>query len=66
MMSKTRVYQNTFNGYFVVLYGKSSMKVVSPEGKGVFHTESRTVNTEDEVAEMLENFPEFLKEIDEN
>lgn len=62
-MFKTRVYQNTVNGYYAVLYSKSSMKVVSPEGKEVFHTDSRTVNTEDEVVEMLENFPRFLKEI---
>ena len=62
-MSKTRVYQNAINGYCAVLYGKSSMKVLSRDFKELFHTESRTVNTEDEVMEMLENFPQFLKEI---
>lgn len=65
MMSKTRVYQNTFNGYFAVLYGRSSMSVRTAEDKEVFHTENRNVNTDDEVMEMLEGFPQFLNEINE-
>lgn len=41
------------------------MSVRTAEGKEVFHTENRNVNTEDEVAEMLEGFPQFLNEINE-
>ena len=48
------------NGYSARLYGKSSMSIYV-DGKKVFHTCSRNVNTEDEVMELLANYPEFAK-----
>ena len=47
------------NGYIAILYGFSSMSVYH-EGKEVMHTGYRTVNTEEEVMELLEKLPEVL------
>lgn len=49
------------NGYTGYLYGKSSMSIVNPEGEEVMHTGSRKINTEEELIETVEHFPEFLK-----
>lgn len=52
------------NGYVALLYGDSSMRILK-DGKEVLHTGSRRVNTKEEVMEMLEHFPEFLKVLTE-
>ena len=48
------------NGYYARLYGKSSLSVYF-NGKEILHTGFRNVNTEDEVIELLEGMPEFMK-----
>lgn len=49
------------NGYSGRLYGKSSMLIFSPEGKEVLHTGFRSINTQKELYDMLETYPEFMK-----
>lgn len=49
------------NGYTGVLYGKSSMSIKDQEGREVLHTGSRNINTEAELYQHLEEFPEFMK-----
>ena len=48
------------NGYNARLYGKSSLRICF-NGKEILHTGFRNVNTEDEVMELLEGMPEFMK-----
>ena len=48
------------NGFSAKLYGYSSMSVFY-EGEEVMHTGFRTANTENEVMELLEEYPEFMK-----
>lgn len=52
------------NGYSAKLYGKSSMSIYF-KGKEVLHTGFRNVNTEDEVMELLEGMPKFVKLLEE-
>jgi hypothetical protein len=52
------------NGYYARLYGKSSLRVCF-NGKEVLHTGFRNVNTEDEVMELLEGMPKFVKLLEE-
>jgi hypothetical protein len=52
------------NGYYARLYGKSSMRVCR-NGKEILHTGFRNVNTEDEVMELLEGMPKFVKLLEE-
>lgn len=54
-MSKVVEYKHP-NGYSARLYGNSSMSILF-NGKEVLHTGSRNVDTETEVMEMLENYP---------
>ena len=54
-MSKVREYKHN-NGYSARLYGKSSMSIFF-DGKEVLHTGFRNVNTETEVMEILEDYP---------
>lgn len=56
-MSKVKEYTHT-NGYSAKLYGETSLSIFS-EGKEVLHTDFRSVNTEDEVMELLESQPEL-------
>ncbi len=44
------------NGYSARIYGESSLSIYF-NGKEVLHTGSRNVDTEDEVMEMLEDYP---------
>ena len=48
------------NGYVARLYGEDSMNVYF-NGIEVMHTGYRNVHTEDEVMEMLEGMPKFMK-----
>lgn len=56
-MSKAKEYTHT-NGYSAKLYGETSLSIFF-EGKEVLHTDLRSVNTEDEVMELLESQPEL-------
>lgn len=44
------------NGYSARLYGEASMSIFF-QGKEVMHTGSRNINTEAEVMELLEDYP---------
>lgn len=48
------------NGYEGTLYGKRSLSI-SKDGREVFHTGFRSVETEEELYELLEDIPEFFK-----
>lgn len=51
------------NGYSAKLYGKSSMIIFRPNGTQCMHTGSRNVNTEEEVMELLEEYPDFQEDL---
>lgn len=51
------------NGYTGILYGKSSMKVLDPEGKEVLHTGFRNIETEAELKEYVDDFPNLRKSL---
>lgn len=50
------------NGYKGVIYGEKSLKIVK-DGKIVFHTASRNINSFSELKDMVDTFPEFLQEL---
>ena len=50
------------NGYSGILYGKSSLAIYDDHGIEIIHTGYRTINTEKELYDVLEKFPEVLKE----
>ena len=56
---------NHANGYSAILYGKSSLSV-QYEGIEVMYTGLRSVNTDEEVMELLEGFPEFRRMLEES
>lgn len=49
------------NGYTGTLYGKSSYSIYDKDGKEVFHTGSRNINTYEELVKQVDEYPEFLK-----
>ena len=49
------------NGYTGVLYGESSMIIYNPDGTESIHTGSRTPNTYEELVELVDNHPAFMK-----
>lgn len=53
----TAIYRHE-NGYKAVLYGKSSMSIYKGDTE-VLHTGFRSVNTEEEVMECLDEMPRF-------
>lgn len=59
-MSKKIKYTSE-NGYTGILYGKHSYAVEDKEGREVFHTGSRNINTFEELKKDVDNFPEFLR-----
>lgn len=61
-MSTTYEHQN---GFSAVLYGKSSMSILKNK-KEVLHTGNRSVNTEKEVMDFLDKFPEFMNEMNDS
>ena len=52
------------NGYKGILYGNRSM-VILKGNEEVLHTGFRKINTEKELYNYLEKFPEFLEMLDE-
>lgn len=63
-MNKAITYSHK-NGYSAKLYGKSSMSIYY-DGKEVMHTGFRNVNTEDEVMELLEDYPSFREQLEKH
>lgn len=59
-MSKNISYTHP-NGYTGILYGKSSLAVRDLEGREVFHTGFRNINTLDELKNWLDDFPKLMK-----
>ena len=53
------------NGYRGKLYGESSMMIWDPCGKEVMHTFFRTPNTLEELQEVVDTMPEFMKTLNE-
>ena len=45
------------NGFSGLLYSKSSMIVYDPDGNEVFHTRNRIVESEEELKEFVDDFP---------
>ena len=61
MMSETIKYTSEENGYTGILYGVESYSVFDQDGNEVMHTGSRSINTLEELKELVEKFPEFQK-----
>ena len=59
-MSKYIEYQSE-NGYKGILYGRSSFSIRDKDGKEVFHTGFRKINTYEELVKEVEEFPEFIR-----
>lgn len=55
-----------YNGYTLMLYGKSSMSVCAPDGKEVFHTGNRNQQTytHDEMVRVIKTVLELLEMYD--
>lgn len=49
------------NGYSGILYGKSSMSIFDEDGHEVMHTGFRTPQTKEELYDVLETMPKFVK-----
>lgn len=49
------------NGYEGMLYGESFMLIRDPEGNEVFHSGFRTINTEAELKEFVDDMPNKKK-----
>ena len=49
------------NGYTGVMYGKSSLSVYGPDGKEVLHTGDRNGNTMEELKQVVEVMPEYVR-----
>lgn len=49
------------NGYFGILYGKSSMAIYDEFGHQILHTGFRNINTQDELYKILEDAPKLSK-----
>ena len=47
------------NGYTGILSGRSTFVVLNSDGKEVFHTGFRNINTLEELKEHVDTFPEF-------
>lgn len=45
------------NGYKGILYGESSIVIYDPDGKLVFQTGCRTINTEEELKAEVDSWP---------
>jgi hypothetical protein len=53
------------NGYTGIMYGESSLVVKdTATGREIFHTGFRNINTEAELMDFLDSFPEFLELLD--
>lgn len=63
-MSKTITYENK-EGYVGKLYGESSMVIMHWSGTPYMHTGSRSINTYEELKEAVDNYPEFIKSLEE-
>lgn len=48
-------------GYTGVLYGKSSLIIYRPDGSESLHTGFRSINTYEELVELVDAHPEFIK-----
>lgn len=59
-MSKNIKYTSK-NGYTGILYGDASLVILDKEGNEVLHTGSRSINTYDELIQVVEEYPEFKK-----
>lgn len=51
------------NGYTGMIYGESSMRIIDPYGKEVLHTGFRTISTEAELKEFVDDFPNKRKDL---
>lgn len=49
-------YTSPNHGYTGILYGKTSMRILDPDGNEVLHTGSRNVNSLEELIPLVENY----------
>ena len=54
-------YTNPTTGYRGVMYGKRSFSIYDKNGKVVFHTNDRAIQTYNELVGEVDSFDEFLK-----
>ena len=53
------------NGYSGSLYGESSMSIYDPNGKEIMHTYHRTPNTLEELKNIVDGTPAFVRMLTE-
>lgn len=63
-MGKTIEYTSP-EGYKGVLYGERSLVIYRPDGHMSLHTGFRNINTYEELKELVDKHPEFLKSLKE-
>lgn len=63
MKDRERIEYKSENGYSGSLYGRCSMRIYDKNGNEVLHTGFRTVNTLEELKEVVDTMPEFLETI---
>lgn len=65
MAHKKTIKYHSENGYTGILYGKSSLAILK-DNKEVMHTGFRSINTREELVELVENCPKFFKMLNDN
>lgn len=61
MKGEERIEYKSENGYSGSLYGKSSMRIYDRNGMEVLHTGFRSVNTLEELKDIVDGMPEFIE-----
>lgn len=65
-VKETRIdYKSPANGYSGSLYGKKSLRILDPYGNEILHTGFRSINTYEELKEMVDDMPHFIQLLDE-
>lgn len=65
MLLKDKVKYTSDNGYTGILSGRSTLTIYDNHGDVVLHTGHRKANTYDELVNIVEGFPEFMKMLEE-
>ncbi len=52
------------NGYKGILYGQTNMSIYMPHGYECLHTGLRNINTYEELKVYVDEYPDFLKEME--
>lgn len=56
-----RITYKSENGFSGMLYGRSSLVIMDPDGREVLHTGFRMANTLEELKGLVDSMPDFLR-----